>query len=123
MSGCQDDAPSSEDDASLYEAPEYSPLSGLGSPIAYSYEDEDIMSEESDHVSECQHEDLENESSMNTTSEQSQEDEPLWCGYIFVGDNMDKNVKPSRKGQEIKGKSLHYFHICSKRPGQLSLII
>ena len=47
---------------------------------------------------------------MNTTSEQSQEDEPLWCGYNFVGDNVDKNVKPSRQRQEIKGKSLHYFH-------------
>ena len=32
---------------------------------------------------------------MNATSEQSQEDEPL-CGYKFVGDNVDKNVKPSR---------------------------
>ena len=46
-------------DASLCEAPEYSPLSGIGSPIAYSFEDED-MSEESDHVSECQ-QDVENE--------------------------------------------------------------
>ena len=51
---------------------------------------------------------VENESSMNTTSEQSQ-DELLWCGYKFVGD-VDKNVKPSRQRQEIKGKSLHYFH-------------
>ena len=110
MSGCcEDDAPSSEDDASLYEAPEYSPLSAIGSPIAHSFEDED-MSEESDRVSECQQEDMENESSMNTTSEQSQEDEPLWCGYKFVGDNVDKNVKPSRQREEIKGKSLHYFH-------------
>ena len=110
MSGCQDDAPSSEDDASLYEAPEYSPLSGIGSPIGCSFEDEDVMSEESDHVSECQQENLENESSMNATSEQTQEDESLWCGYKFVGDNVDKNVKPSRQRQEIKGKSLHYFH-------------
>ena len=109
MSGCQDDAPSSEDEASLYEAPEYSPLSGIGSPIGCSSEDEDVMSEESDHVFECQ-QDVENEPLMNTTSEQSQEDQSLWCGYKFVGDNVDKNVKPSCQRQEIQGKSLHYFH-------------
>ena len=34
----------------------------------------------------------------------------LWCGYKFVGDNVDKNVKPSCQPQEIKGKSLHYCH-------------
>lgn len=92
----------------MYEASEYSPLSGIGGPIGCSSEDKDVMDEESDHVPECQQEVVENESSMNTTSEQSQ-DELLWCGYKFVGD-VDKNVKPSRQHQEIKGKSLHYFH-------------
>ena len=101
--------PSSEDVVSLYEAPEYSPLSGIGTPTGCSSEDEDVMDEESDHVPECQ-QDVENESSTNTTSEQSQEDELLWCGYKFIGDNVDKNVKPSRQRQEIRGKSLHYFH-------------
>ena len=78
----------------MYEASEYSPLSGIGGPIGCSSEDKDVMDEESDHVPECQQEVVENESSMNTTSEQSQ-DELLWCGYKFVGD-VDKNVKPSR---------------------------
>lgn len=50
--------PSSEDVASLYEAPEYSPLSGIGSPIGCCSEDEDLMDEENDHVLECQQDDF-----------------------------------------------------------------
>ena len=33
-----------------------------------------------------------------------------WCGFKFVGDNIDKNVKPSFQRAEQKGLSLHYFH-------------
>ena len=38
------------------------------------------------------------------------EDESLWCGYKFVGDNVDKNVKPTYQRHERHGQSLHYFH-------------
>lgn len=51
-----------------------------------------------------------NELSMDTTSESSQDDKSLWCGYKFVGDNVDKNIKPSLQRHEIQGQSLHYFH-------------
>ena len=34
----------------------------------------------------------------------------MWFGYKFVGDNVDKNVKPSRQRHELRGQSLHYFH-------------
>ena len=33
-----------------------------------------------------------------------------WHGYKFVGDNIDKRVKPSRQRAEIKGQELHHFH-------------
>ena len=33
-----------------------------------------------------------------------------WVGYEFVGDNIDKNVKPLFQRHENKGQSLHHFH-------------
>ena len=33
-----------------------------------------------------------------------------WVGFKFVGDNIDKNVKPRFQRYENKGQSLHYFH-------------
>ena len=33
-----------------------------------------------------------------------------WSGYKFVGDNIDKSVKPSFQRAELRGHSLHYFH-------------
>ena len=30
-------------------------------------------------------------------------------GYKFVGDNVDKNIKPSYQRHEIRGQSLHHF--------------
>ena len=34
----------------------------------------------------------------------------LWSGYKFVGDNIDKNVKPRFQRHEIRGQSFHFFH-------------
>ena len=34
----------------------------------------------------------------------------MWFGYKFVGDNIDKNVKPSLQRHELRDQSLHYFH-------------
>ena len=31
-------------------------------------------------------------------------------GYKFVGDNIDKNVKPFLQCHELRGQSLHHFH-------------
>ena len=39
-----------------------------------------------------------------------QEDTGDWTGYKFVGDNIDKNVKPSFQRNELRGMSLHHFH-------------
>ena len=33
-----------------------------------------------------------------------------WHGFKFVGDNVDKNVKPRSETLERKGRSLHYYH-------------
>lgn len=33
-----------------------------------------------------------------------------WVGYKFVGDNIDKNIKPRYECHERRGQSLHYFH-------------
>lgn len=48
---------------------------------------------------------------------QSEVDEPPqepaekdWFGYKFVGDNIDKNLKPSFQRAEQRGLSLHQFH-------------
>lgn len=35
----------------------------------------------------------------------------MWFGYKFMGDNIDKNIKPRFQRQECQaGQSLHYFH-------------
>lgn len=31
-------------------------------------------------------------------------------GYRFIGDNVDKNIKPSYQRHEHRTQSLHYFH-------------
>jgi len=32
------------------------------------------------------------------------------CGLVIVGDNIDKNFRPSYQRQDRQTKSLHYFH-------------
>ena len=34
----------------------------------------------------------------------------ICLGYRFVGDNVDKNIKPSYQRHEHRGQSLHHFH-------------
>ena len=34
----------------------------------------------------------------------------MWSGYKFVGDNIDKNIKPRYQRQDQRAKSFHYFH-------------
>ncbi|XP_064386162.1 uncharacterized protein LOC135334762 isoform X4 [Halichondria panicea] len=33
-----------------------------------------------------------------------------WSGFKFVGDNIDKNIRPRYQRHNDKGQSLHYFH-------------
>ena len=40
----------------------------------------------------------------------SQECLPPWCGFKIVGDNIDKNVRPSHQRLDRQTQSLHYFH-------------
>lgn len=34
----------------------------------------------------------------------------MWFGYKFVGDNIDKSIKPSLQRHKLRGQSLHFFH-------------
>ena len=48
--------------------------------------------------------------SQSTSEPAPQRDANMWFGYKFVGDNIDKNVKPSLQRHELRGQSLHHFH-------------
>lgn len=38
------------------------------------------------------------------------EEKSNWCGFMFVGDNIDKNISPKFQRHENRGQSLHHFH-------------
>ena len=97
------------DEESLYKAPVFSPLSRNESPV-------DDLSGASDIEEECtvilkpiipRH--LIQMIWRLVVPTAETEDESSWCGYKFVGDNVDKNVKPTRQRHERHGQSLHYF--------------
>lgn len=48
--------------------------------------------------------------SSSASDPAQQKDASMWFGYKFVGDNIDKNVKPSLQCHELQGQSLHHFH-------------
>ena len=96
----QESSSSSSSDLSAHspDAPVYSPVSN------FSLSDYSSNLEEG---SEQLHDDQE--------QNQSPESLPLpeagdHFGYKFVGDNVDKNVRPSRERAEMKPQFLHYFH-------------
>ena len=35
---------------------------------------------------------------------------PTWDGFKLVGDNIDKNIRPSEQRIDRQTRSLHYFH-------------
>ena len=35
------------------------------------------------------------------------------CGYILVGDNIDKNFRPSHQRSDRQMRSVHIFHSCA----------
>ena len=88
------------DHTSVYEAPVFSPLSET------SQEDEENSFTSDDDK-------LERPLAIETehTIVTSQHDEhSLPYGYKLVGDNVDKNVKPSLQRYEMRSQSLHQFH-------------
>ena len=46
----------------------------------------------------------------NSEPQQSERISSSWCGFKLVGDNIDKNVRPSFSRLDRKTKSLHCFH-------------
>ena len=59
---------------------------------------------------------MEHPQQEKTSQQHPQEERPdqhpqqEWFGYKFVGDNIDKNIKPRYQRQDHRGLSLHYFH-------------
>ena len=53
---------------------------------------------------------LQNDVNVGDGIHSEPEKPPEWFGYKFVGDNIDKNIKPSHQRYELKGQSLHHFH-------------
>jgi len=46
-----------------------------------------------------------------STTQKGQESAPLNCrGFVIVGDNLDKNFRPSHQREDRQTKSLHIFH-------------
>lgn len=45
--------------------------------------------------------------------EQSHERSSEWNGFKIVGDNIDKNIRPSFQRINRQTVSLHYFHSCA----------
>ena len=37
----------------------------------------------------------------------------VWCGFVLVGDNIDKSVYARHQTMESRNRSLHYFNSCA----------
>ena len=58
----------------------------------------------------------ENDPESNVNDTQHKENTPhSWTGYKIVGDNVDKNIRPSFQRTDRQTKSLHYFHACAAK--------
>ena len=88
-------------------APPYSPIGGsestsVTSEMACTTEEE---SESESTIVEASGTIMED--GANVTMEESRNS---WCGFKLVGDNIDKNVRPTHQCLDHQTKSLHYFH-------------
>ena len=115
----RDNDDDSDSDSHNY-APDFSPLSDM------EFENFELFSEDSscDDTHDVQAKDNEADSNDSEVQQTDDDDDSLsgqedldptqadssWNGFKIVGDNIDKNIKPSFQRHEIKGKSLHYFH-------------
>ena len=97
---------SSDEDSSTYKAPPYSPLSDIVCPAGVG----DSRNQESDSTEVST-------SDQDTNEDISSSDKDEQCSYSYkiVGDNVDKNVRPSLQRHEIQGQSLHHFHAYAAR--------
>ena len=110
--GVSTDSSSSSSDS--LEAPVYSPISGHSGSDSLSSCSTDGLIEQGEVVSDSEgnvdEEEQVNGSGEGTESGAVEQELSRNCGYKIVGDNIDKNVKPSLQRAEIKAQSLHYFH-------------
>ena len=101
-----DSSSSSSSSENLYspEAPPYSPCDEFSS---VSYSSASVSDDRDDHS------DIEQPSQQFISDQPTPEQPPTedtFFSFKIVGDNIDKNVKPSRQRAEIKAQSLHYFY-------------
>jgi len=86
-----------DDDNDSVIAPPYSPISDMNEEVD-SLSDNEMLAMMDTQVSSG---DAITEESSNVTQ---------WNGYKFVGDNLDKNLRPSFQCNEKRGLSVHCFH-------------
>lgn len=79
-------------------APPFSPIT-TSSPISVT-----VMDDVEQDVSEWF---TESASASHVDSESVAQE---WCGFKVVGDNVDKNIRPSFQRYDRQTLSLHYFH-------------
>ncbi|XP_064385649.1 uncharacterized protein LOC135334421 isoform X3 [Halichondria panicea] len=96
------------------------PLSELNASFSsddYSHPDfSPITSVEDNEVDENVADDLETSLIVDDPQNQSDQSQPTssstftWTGFKFVGDNLDKRVKPRYQRADMRGHEGHYFH-------------
>ena len=86
------------------EAPPYSPISGQSPPMLVTPDHASTSTPKSAQILQvCQ------------SNKQFKPDVPLqrataWCGFVLVGDNIDKSVNARHQTMESRNRSLHYFN-------------
>ena len=50
---------------------------------------------------------------MDSISDSTVHNDRECCGYILVGDNLDKNFRPSHQRSDRQTRSVHIFHSCA----------
>jgi len=76
-------------------------------------EQEDIVDEELQERPEDFSIDVEPIEIGSETEEHSHEEPVVWSDFKIVGDNIDKNIRPSFQRVNHQTVSLHYFHSCA----------
>ena len=84
-------------------APTYSPISSIESTSAIS---EEVATDEDSETESA----LEETNGIEAQRRSGGESGGNWCGFKLVGDNIDKNIRPSYQRSDLQTKSLHHFH-------------
>ena len=69
----------------------------------------DDVSYHSSSIEQC----LEDDRLMDSTSSLIMSRHCECCGFVIVGDNLDKNFRPSHQREDRRTQSLHIFHSCA----------